>query len=92
MSVLKSGSKGNDVRKLRTGLNKLGATPKLKVDGIFGPKTLEAVKTFQKKAELKRDGQVGKLTLGAIRAGGTARNGRARLQGQADPRAGVQGA
>lgn len=70
MSVIKSGSKGNDVKKLQTDLNKLGAKPKLKVDGVFGPKTLEAVKAFQKKAKLKPDGQVGKLTLGAIRAGG----------------------
>ncbi|MCA0872330.1 peptidoglycan-binding protein [Seohaeicola saemankumensis] len=70
MAVLKSGSKGNDVKKLQTDLNKLGAKPQLKVDGIFGPRTLEAVKAFQKKAKLKPDGQVGKLTLGAIRAGG----------------------
>lgn len=70
MKLLKKGSKGSDVKKLQTDLNKLGARPKLKVDGIFGPLTQAAVKVFQKKAKLKADGDAGPLTQGAVRAGG----------------------
>jgi len=70
MAVLKKGSKGSEVKKLQASLNKNKAKPPLAVDGIFGPKTLEAVKTFQKKAKLKPDGQVGELTSAAILFGG----------------------
>lgn len=70
MAVLKKGSKGSDVKKLQNSLNKQKAKPPLAEDGIFGPKTLEAVKTFQKKAKLKQDGQVGELTFAALKSGG----------------------
>jgi putative peptidoglycan binding protein len=70
MAILKKGSKGSDVKKLQIQLNKLKAKPKLAEDGIFGPKTLEAVKAFQKKAKLKPDGLVGDLTRAALAAGG----------------------
>lgn len=70
MKLLKKGAKGTEVKKLQTDLNKLGARPKLKVDGLFGPLTQAAVKAFQKKAKLKADGDAGPLTQGAVRAGG----------------------
>lgn len=70
MAVLKKGSKGKIVEYLQAALNKLKAKPPLKVDGIFGPKTQDAVKQFQKRANLKADGQVGELTEASIRYGG----------------------
>ncbi|MGB9812837.1 MAG: peptidoglycan-binding domain-containing protein [Thermovenabulum sp.] len=57
-------SYGEDVKLLQTLLNQHGY--KLKVDGIFGPKTLAAVKDFQKKNGLKVDGIVGPKTLAKL--------------------------
>lgn len=57
-------SYGEDVNLLQTLLNQHGY--KLKVDGIFGPKTLAAVKDFQKKNGLKVDGIVGPKTLAKL--------------------------
>ncbi|MFC6638843.1 peptidoglycan-binding domain-containing protein [Sulfitobacter sediminilitoris] len=69
MALLKQGSKGNDVKKLQTDLNKSKATPKLTVDGIFGPLTEAAVKDFQKKNRpLKVDGKAGPNTLAELKA------------------------
>ena len=70
MPVLKKGSKGNPVKELQTLLNKAGAKPPLKVDGIFGKNTDVAVRAFQKRAKLKTDGKAGNLTLAAVRFGG----------------------
>ena len=60
VSVLSKGSQSEDVRILQKKLNAKGY--KLTVDGIFGDKTLEAVKDFQKKNNLEVDGIVGKNT------------------------------
>ena len=60
------GETGKRVSDLQARLNALGA--KLKVDGIFGPKTLAAVKAFQKSHGLKVDGLVGPKTTAALRA------------------------
>ena len=57
---------GKEVKWGQWMLNKHGYN--LKVDGIFGPKTLEAVKDFQKKKGLKVDGTVGRLTKAALKA------------------------
>ncbi|KXG78044.1 N-acetylmuramoyl-L-alanine amidase CwlH [Fervidicola ferrireducens] len=62
--LLAYGSRGQDVKLLQTLLNQHGY--KLKVDGIFGPKTLAAVKDFQKKNGLKVDGIVGPKTLAKL--------------------------
>lgn len=71
MAQLKRGSKGKDVKALQERLNKLGASPKLKVDGDFGPITQKAVVAFQKKAKLKpADGAVGRYTEAALKMGG----------------------
>ncbi|GHF51629.1 peptidoglycan-binding domain-containing protein [Seohaeicola zhoushanensis] len=70
MAVLKKGAKGKEVEKLQEGLNKLGAKPKLKVDGIFGPITEGQVKVFQKKNKLRPDGQAGPETLASVKYGG----------------------
>ena len=58
---LKKGSTGSDVRELQTKLNSIGYNCG-SVDGIFGTKTLAAVKKFQQKYKLAVDGIVGKNT------------------------------
>lgn len=56
--LLQLGDSGDEVKKLQTNLNKvIGA--KLVVDGVFGPATAAAVKTFQKKQGLTVDGIYG---------------------------------
>ena len=57
--VLKLGSKGNEVKVLQEKLN-------LKVDGMFGPLTEEAVKDFQRSNGLEVDGIVGANTLSKL--------------------------
>eukprot|EP00833_Pecoramyces_ruminatium_P007862 jgi/Orpsp1_1/1181894/evm.model.c7180000079044.1 len=59
MSLLKKGSKGEDVKKLQKCLG-------IKIDGIFGPDTEKAVIAFQKKKGLDPDGIVGKKTWAAL--------------------------
>ena len=59
MPELKKGSKGVAVRWLQIYLN-------IKDDGDFGPVTEDAVKAFQKKKGLTKDGVVGKKTWNTI--------------------------
>ena len=65
--VLKLGSKGNEVKLLQEKLN-------LKVDGIFGPLTEEAVKDFQRSNGLEGDGIVGTNTLSKLNLSVNKRN------------------
>lgn len=67
MAVLKKGSKGSEVKKVQTLLNKRGA--KLDPDGDFGSNTEAAVKAFQKKFKLKVDGIVGPITMPTLEHG-----------------------
>lgn len=62
--VLRLGSSGNDVETLQTKLNKFGYN--LLVDGSFGPRTENAVRLFQAKAEIVVDGVVGAQTWAAL--------------------------
>lgn len=64
---LKKGSKGEQVKRLQKCLNKL-MKANLTVDGIFGDKTLKAVKDFQKKYKLAVDGIVGTKTRAKIKS------------------------
>ena len=66
--TLKNGARGDDVKNLQTLLNKkLGtAITPLVADGIFGAKTLEAVKWYQTVNKLAVDGIVGKNTWTAL--------------------------
>ena len=61
--TLKRGCTGTQVKKLQKNLNELGfkdaAGKELKEDGVFGASTEEALKKFQKKNELTRDGIYG---------------------------------
>ncbi len=67
MNTLKKGSRGADVATLQHKLN-------LIADGIFGPITEEAVKTYQKEAGLEADGIVGPRTWAALGMAGARRN------------------
>lgn len=58
------GSKGDDVKKLQTELNKYGYG--LDVDGSFGQKTNDAVRDYQSKNGLSVDGVVGNNTWGKL--------------------------
>jgi peptidoglycan hydrolase-like protein with peptidoglycan-binding domain len=65
--VLRKGSTGQEVEDLQEMLNLvIPLPPLLAVDGIFGPKTLERVMTFQRQAALAADGIVGPLTSKAL--------------------------
>lgn len=65
MSYLSRGSKGEEVRKLQTALNRAGAT--LTVDGVYGAKTQQAVRNFQEDHNIKPlDGIAGPKTMEAL--------------------------
>lgn len=65
--LLRTGTKGNDVRKLQSGLNKVfPAYSSLAVDGVFGAKTAAVVREFQKRSDLTVDGVVGNKTRAAL--------------------------
>lgn len=48
-------------------LNQLGAMPPIKVDGQSGAQTIQAIKTFQSKANISVDGKIGPETAAALR-------------------------
>ena len=58
--TLRHGDRNAAVRVLQYLLNDRGVT--VTVDGIFGPKTETAVKSFQADSDLKQDGIVGEQT------------------------------
>lgn len=62
MADLKYGSTGDDVKKLQEALGFTGND----IDGIFGQKTQQAVKDYQKANGLAVDGIAGNNTLGAL--------------------------
>jgi len=64
MALARYGSRGLHVALLQRKLNDRGY--RLAVDGIFGPKTLAAVKDYQRKHGLAVDGVVGPRTWGSL--------------------------
>ena len=64
-SMVRIGSTGEDVKYLQESLIKLGYSPG-PIDGIFGPKTETAVRSFQIARGLVVDGIMGKNTWDAI--------------------------
>lgn len=70
MAVIKQGATGKSVTEIQTLLNKAGARPKLDEDGIFGPLTEAALKTFQKKAKVTASGKVDSKTMSCLKYGG----------------------
>lgn len=65
-SVLKMGSRGSNVKELQENLNKLGYDCG-SADGVWGTKTENAVKKFQKDKGLTVDGIVGSATQAKIK-------------------------
>ncbi|HNU80862.1 MAG TPA: peptidoglycan-binding protein, partial [Bacillota bacterium] len=63
--LLKWGSRGSEVREVQTRLKNRGFY-KGNVDGIYGWRTANAVKAFQRKHGLKADGIVGNATAKAL--------------------------
>lgn len=74
-ALSKYGSRGNEVTQIQTKLKRWGYYNG-SVDGVFGSKTLDAVKSFQRKNGLTVDGIAGEKTLAAmgITSGGNATN------------------
>jgi len=72
--MLRNGSRGVYVATLQDALNTVGSYG-IGVDGVFGPRTVEAVKAFQRSAGLNADGTVGCATWTALtkRANGALR-------------------
>ena len=64
VNLLKKGMRGESVKWLQYELNGLGYT--LAVDGVYGPKTFEAVKKYQMAKGLIQDGITGRITLGSL--------------------------
>ena len=64
-ALSKYGSRGNEVKQIQEKLKRWGYYNG-NVDGIYGTKTLNAVKSFQKKNGLVVDGIAGKKTLNAM--------------------------
>ena len=64
-AVLKQGSTGGEVKELQRRLKQWGYYSGA-VDGIYGPKTVEAVKYFQRKNGLTADGIAGRATFEAL--------------------------
>lgn len=67
--LLSQGSKGNDVSAIQQALKSYGFYGGV-VDGLFGPKTAEAVKNFQNMTGIKVDSIVGPQTHGKIQEWG----------------------
>jgi N-acetylmuramoyl-L-alanine amidase len=62
VEILHVGSVGAQVKEVQQAINKLGYTPVLKEDGIFGPNTEKAVEWFQHLMNIHVDGEVGPET------------------------------
>lgn len=68
--VLSDGSAGDKVRQIQQQLNRIGenypAIPRISADGLYGPRTAEAVRTFQEIFALPQTGSVDFATWYAI--------------------------
>ena len=67
---LRNGSRGENVRIMQQFLNAIGTVypsiPALTIDGVFGPRTENAVRAFQRQFGLTADGVIGPITWNAI--------------------------
>ena len=62
------GSQGNEVKDIQEMLIAIGYLEEGQADGIFGTKTVDAVKEFQKDNNIREDGMVGEETYEALEA------------------------
>ena len=69
MELVKNGDRGDDVRKIQEMLIERGYLGDGENDGIFGPKTEQAVLAFQQENSLNADGTVGEETYNALTGG-----------------------
>jgi peptidoglycan hydrolase-like protein with peptidoglycan-binding domain len=70
LQTIRKGSTGPSVAYCQNLLNARGVPhPVLWVDGMFGPKTDQAVRHFQMMKHLEVDGVVGPMTWGALEGG-----------------------
>jgi hypothetical protein len=67
--MLQVGSSGSQVKQIQQELQAAGLNPG-PIDGVFGPHTLAAVKSYQAKHNLQVDGVVGPKTLHALATDG----------------------
>lgn len=68
MNNLRVGSMGKPVKYLQIVLNtRITPSPRLRIDGVFGPRTQNAVVVFQRATHLEPDGIVGPLTWRALK-------------------------
>ena len=69
-TAIRVGDRGESVKQIQRCLNRVSqrhsTIPHLTEDGIFGPRTLEAITTFQRIFGLNPDGVVGPLTWGRL--------------------------
>ncbi len=63
--MLRNGSQGDEVTELQKALLRKGINPG-PIDGVFGPKTEDAVKRFQERNGLEVDGIAGPKTMAAF--------------------------
>jgi N-acetylmuramoyl-L-alanine amidase len=66
-TLLKRGSRGAAVRTLQKLLNEFGTSPRVLIDGDYGPATETAVRAAQGRLELVVDGIAGPQTMTALR-------------------------
>jgi len=64
--LMKVGAEGRDIKALQQQLYEMGYMKKADIDSIFGEKTTEAVKAFQKRNNLKQDGLAGEKTIAKL--------------------------
>ena len=72
--LLRRGSRGSDVKDLQQRLKSKGYH-KYSVDGIFGFRTEQSVKNFQKANGLVADGIVGSATMEKLKSSNSSRGG-----------------
>lgn len=71
---LRQGMKGTDVVSLQQILNRLGFWSGI-TDGVFGPKTKEAVLRFQKAKGITADGIIGPISINLLKGNSTSYRG-----------------
>ena len=67
LEVYMKGNQSDEVKEIQEMLIDIGYLEEGQADGIFGSKTVDAVKEFQKDYNIRVDGMVGKETLEALR-------------------------